>query len=184
MTSITVLDRPTKEATTQDGVVKETETELLKTVGGIEDSSLIIIENPLVFGKTGLLACRSFEIHSMEARLFGVEHYRIDQNQKFGTCTRKSYRETIIKRGECPLPHIRMTTGNGEILPLPSVLPYQLNFISPSQYGTLKNLLGNEKFFQRGAEMAFQIAATNSPYFRYRNGKLEMPREYASMRMR
>ncbi|MFH1106147.1 MAG: hypothetical protein V1731_02975 [Candidatus Aenigmatarchaeota archaeon] len=182
MTSSVVLDAPTKtpEKTT---VAPEIETVLFNTVGGTGGSSLIITENPSVFGKTGLLVARRFEIYRMEAQLFDADHYRIDQNQKFGIGTTENYRSVAVTMNKFPVPHVRMTANNGNVLPLPSTLPYQLSSISSSQYDTLKNLLGNEKFFQLGAEMAFQIAAANSHYFRYRNGKLEMPREYASLRI-
>ncbi len=179
-----VLDTPKSPALTRDEPALEKVTKLISTTGGFEDSGLVIVENPMVSRLTGVLIFRRLGLHPYEVELFEAGHYRIpDDGNPSLVKMNDLYKRAIITIGTYGPPHVRITADHGKLIPRPSLVPYQMDPISSDQHDALKRMLGDEKTFMRGARMVFELAAANSPLFTYRDEKLSMPREYASLRM-
>lgn len=181
-----VLERPIVQQPTESG--SEEETQLAET-SGYGNSGLIIVENPLVRGYTGFLVSRAFRRQPYEVELFDVGHYRVPEDKnpaavKLAVKLNDEYERLTIRREDHPVSHVRVITDSNVTLNCPSRRPYGMSLIQTGQHDTLKRMLGDEETFLEGAEMALKIAAENSPIFQYRNGRLLMPRDYASFRIR
>lgn len=159
----------------------EEETQLVET-SGFGNSSLIIVENPLVRGYTGFLVSRDFKRHPYEVELLDVGHYRVSGDKNSAKLNAKHERLSI-RRQRYPVPHVRIITDSRTTLDFPSRRPYVMSLIQTGQHDTLKLMLDSEETFLEGAEMAFEIASEKSPFFRYRDGKLSMPSDYASLKI-
>ncbi len=179
--TISVLERRKEQQLAEPGF--EEETQLVET-SGFGSSSLIIVENPLVFGYTGFLVSRAFSSHLSEVELFDVGHYRVHEDRNSAAIKLNAeYGRLSMRRESYPVPHVRIIADSNAILPSPSRRPYAMSLIQTGQHDALKRMLGDEETFLEGARMAFEIATKDFQIFTYRDGRLNMPRDYASFRM-
>ncbi len=181
---VTLLgERTTGTAEAVKELYAETETvaRLTSVAGGIQDHSITVIENPSVHGFTGFLLSEHLTRGQDELIPQSVIHYRADAGNNPSSM------------GVYPWVRIRKGFGNGFynfvqagqfILPNPNARLYELRFIRPEDFSSVRNMLGgNRDVACKGVEQVYKLVAERSDVFRLVDGKLQMPDDYASLRL-
>ena len=179
----TVLDRPKNPKTeTQSKREIDPEEQMAGVASAIQDSFLVVIENPIVNGYTGLVLAQHFQEKRDGERYLNAIHYiRIDQANTVKEMQR--YDRLIIKKGFDNIPYEFIVVGN-TLLPTPSSVPYKGCFLDPAQYEMFHNQLDDENL-ESGplVELMYELLAAREPkYFSLDRGGIKMPPNYASLR--
>ena len=183
----------------------ETVVRMMRIGGDTEDSSIVVIENPLVAGYTGLLLSRAFRPGHMEVTLEGVLHVREsgfivegvpDEYEEVTIKSSTGYNCNIVVAGGC--------SRERRILPNPNLIPYALCFIPRQMPGVSSQRslqLAYERFYDGISydslhealskpgdrsdvlKSLYRLYARAVPGFSLgRNRGLITPRNYASLR--
>ena len=112
----------------------------IRIAGSQEDSSIAIIENPSLEGYIGILLSREFYQRFHWRELIDVQHARVDGKYAVKELNRYD-RVRIDKRFDPIL--CNFVAADRKVLPAPRRLPYEICFISNSEYYRFKIMLQN-----------------------------------------
>ena len=140
--------------------------------------SITVIENPLVEGNTGFLLSAENDAEEWGAQLFYVSHFRVGPDGK--KSSGQEYNSvSVIKRSG-----YSFVMAGTRRLPMPSARPYETVPVGNSDFSRAKNLLDNPTTFGVGVELVYQLLAKKQGIFKFNGNGLEMPKDYASLRLR
>lgn len=179
--SASVLDREEYPATISTDPELQPVTREVRIGSGTQDSSITVIENPLLEGYTGLLLSRYFFSRFQWRDLIDVQHIRAGDKNNLREL--QHYNRVRIDKGFDRVLYNFVTTDTGLVLPAPNVLPYEVGFITPSEYDSFHDELRGGKNVKDVLESMYRLLAQKIPTFSFDNGKLVLPNDYASLRL-
>ncbi|MFH0889535.1 MAG: hypothetical protein V1836_00115 [Candidatus Aenigmatarchaeota archaeon] len=207
----TVLDRPSVKTKTKSFPETHASPEesflvdLRTTVAVPKDGSVTIIENPSVNGMIGFLLAHGFRKSPDRVELYDVQQYRVnvDDDVRHQRLDHKEkYKKAYIREASyLDRFGVNVVAGDGmiawddtvlrgdpTILPQPSVLPYEVNFIPlEGSKGLLPSvtqimqLLENTETFTEGLCMVYNVVS-RSRTFSFNGSRFIVDRDYASFR--
>lgn len=178
------LDRPTTRPVTKLFPESEPIVRFSGVASGIEDRSIIVIENPAVTRLTGFLFSETFEADrtSGEVAFIGVSHYRVNRGDVKPRESRK-YHEATARRGFDGTRYFAHVSAGGGTLPLPSRRPYEVRFVAPEEFGLAKSMMDDPARFQEGLSLVYELLTKKPGVFSMDGNNLTMPPDYASLRL-
>ena len=198
--SVGILNREEPPASTSTELQLEPVAKEIRIGSGIKDGSITVIENPSLDGYVGLLLSKHFYEARFQWRdLIDVLYIRVDDKKRLRES--REYGRVSIDKGFDNIPYNFVATDSGVILPAKSTLPYEICFISPDEYDHFHDELQKGPWetqeargLRRGrnvpetsnvehvVESMYKLLAQKVSTFSLDNGKLVLPRDYASLR--
>ena len=179
--SVSVLDKEESPSTISTDPKLQPVTREIRIGSGTQDSSITVIENPLLEGYTGLLLSRYFSSRFQWRDLIEVQHVRADAENNLREL--QHYNRVRIDKGFAHVFYNFAATDTGLFLPAPNVLPYETAFITPSEYDNFLYELHRDINVEDVLESMYKLLAQKIPTFSFDNGKLYLPNDYASLRL-
>lgn len=108
----------------------------LRVGGSSQDRSIIVIENPFVDGHIGYLLAMDFFEAQTKRGFKQASHARIYLNN-YEFKALGEYQRVTIQQGFDPVARTKydfLLTGSGNVLPRPSIRPYEIAFIEPELF--------------------------------------------------
>ena len=132
--------------------------ELFNTAGGMYDSSITVIENPITTGYIGILFSKSFDqrIHG-KPKLISTTHYRFDYNNGELSQTAKGYKSAEIFRDYSR--QYNFILADGDQIPNPNSKPYFILFLDANELEQIEDHLLEE--IKRDLEERHEIQNTS-----------------------
>ena len=173
------LDSPQTKTETERSI--DPRTQMAPTANALEDSSITVVENPIVNGHTGLVLAQHFEGKTDgERHLVDVHHLRIDQIYRVEV---QRYDRLVIRKGFDNFSYEFIVVG-GNLIPSPSTICYKGCFLDPKQYEMFRGEFEDDNPDAAATvELMYELLAKREPdYFSLERGELRMPANYASLR--
>lgn len=178
---VAILDREESSPTQSTEPELEPVAREIGIGSGTEDSSITVIENPLLVGYTGLILARRFHQRFQWRDLIDVQHVRADDKNNVNES--KHYLRVRIDKGFGHVLYNFVATDTGLILPAPNILPYEICFIPPSDYEHFHDGLRRGRNEKDVVEAMYRLLGQKVPTFSLENERLVLPRDYASLKL-
>ncbi len=181
-----VLEKPTEALAKELYPVTEPVAGSSAVAGGIQGSSIIVIENPRVRNLTAFLLSFSKIDAGKEIALIKVQHHVVNQNngqEDFREYEAARVKKRVIVYLGKPLSEYNYVQAGNAVLLMPSIRKYEIRFIKLEDYFTARDLLGKSETFKDGLSTVYRLVAERSDVFRLENGRLSMPDDYASLKI-